>query len=192
MIPDLYAHITLLWSGVAAPLGAATTFGVYNNLDRNVSEIGAYVQDAFNTSGIKALLPNILVQSEILIKKGPTATGPSGTYAGGGVGGSSAAPATPQVAILVQKQTEFGGRSGKGRLYFPGVQEASVNGDGALITGYRNDWQTAVANFRTKLDTNDLPMVVFHRPGAPLTVPSIVSALSVQAKVATQRRRNRK
>lgn len=190
-IPEGYSQVTLGFSGTF-PYPPAVTFGIDNPDVATPAALGILVRTAWESSGIEPLIPNTIQQDLITVKMGPSATGPSATITGAGLGGSTAAAATPQVAILVQKQTGFGGRSGKGRFYLPIVQEASVAADGTLLGGYITPLQTAMTSFLNNLESADIPMVVFHNPGAPLSAPTPVDSLVVQSRVATQRRRNRR
>lgn len=106
--------------------------------------------------------------------------------------GTQAATAyPPNVAILVRKNTNAGGRRGRGRLYFPGAPESSAGSDGQLDSTYRSTCQTALNALLVELE-DGAPTdaaVVFHDT-APFT-PTTITSYEVQQYVATQRRRLR-
>lgn len=113
--------------------------------------------------------------------------------------GTSTADKLPQnCAMLVQKQTLRPGRAGKGRCFLPGVvAEGSVDDVGvqnstALTNAQTaaNLWLTALANPSGIAVT---PMVLLHNQGIPGgSTPSPVTALRVDPRIATQRRRLRR
>src|SRR4030095_10322271 len=95
-------------------------------------------------------------------------------------------------ALLVKKLTARGGRKGRGRFYYPDVQEAAVDASGTIdsssLAGYQtrwNDWMRDIVGG----DGLGLP-VLLPREGSHGSPDEILST-PVQAKVATQRRRLR-
>lgn len=100
-------------------------------------------------------------------------------------------------AILVRKRTDAAGRRGRGRLYIPEVSESDVDNVGNLSSTYRSAWQTRatalLANLSDSAFDGVLPMVVLHRSeGAGVEpAPTPVTALVVETRIATQRRRLR-
>lgn len=107
--------------------------------------------------------------------------------------GDVASPAMPnQVALVTTKKTNWTGRSKRGRTYFAGLSEASVDGndvEAAVITNF----QTTLTDLIVNLDLNLYNLVVYslYTGGAPRASPfiTVVSALSTNARVDTQRRR---
>lgn len=113
--------------------------------------------------------------------------------------GTSVAEKLPQnCAILVQKQTLRPGRAGKGRCFLPGVApETSVNDVGVLASESLTNLQTAANAWLGFLASSGgqipAPMVLLHNQGIPGGVtPSPVTALRVDPRIATQRRRLRR
>lgn len=82
-------------------------------------------------------------------------------------------------------------------MYLPWVLTTSdVTEDGQIASTKITSMQTAVEIFRAALATNDMPMVVLHRPSLPSTqnptsmgAPDPVTLLEVDSMIATQRRR---
>lgn len=113
-----------------------------------------------------------------------------------GLANSSALP--PNSAVLIRKQTGLAGRRGRGRMYVPGVLEGSVDNVGLLTSTYRGSLQTAYDLWLTGLEEGvssilPMPPVVLHRSeGAGVEpAPTPVTSLTVETKIATQRRRLR-
>lgn len=105
-------------------------------------------------------------------------------------GEATAGNALPQnVAFLVTKRTASGGRSGRGRMYFPpfAAIESEVSSRGVLSPA-------AVSAVQSRIDAG-LPLtgaVILHDSSSPTTVPTPITSLTLQALVATQRRRLRR
>lgn len=114
----------------------------------------------------------------------------------GNVGAAGAAPAN--VAVLVRKITSSSRANRNGRSYFPGIAEASVEGN-LLSTAMLANWNTAADDFLAGInqDTNssfggyDSRLSVVHEVAGQATNYSHVTALAPDVRVATQRRRLR-
>ena len=113
--------------------------------------------------------------------------------------GTSTAEKLPQnCAVLVQKQTLRPGRAGKGRCFLPGiVAENSVDEVGVISGGALPGLQTAANDWLDFLTAPtagpSVPMVLLHNQGIPGgSTPSEVTALRVDTRIATQRRRLRR
>lgn len=104
---------------------------------------------------------------------------------------------TQNTAWLVKKLTAEGGRRNKGRQFWPGVPDVSVNDVGVLNANEVTDWNTALATYRTGALASDriARLVLFHTlPPAstnPLA-PTTITALIMDGMVATQRQRLRR
>ena len=101
-------------------------------------------------------------------------------------------------AVLVTKQTERSGRTGKGRMYVPCVNEGAVSNVGVLTETFRNLMQDRMTGFLEDLSapetTEEAPatMVLLHSAGAPGgSAPNVVTSLIMAPVIATQRRRLR-
>jgi hypothetical protein len=97
----------------------------------------------------------------------------------------------PNVAVLIHKRTARGGRRGRGRLFMPWfVDETTIDEAGIIAPATVTSLATCVEVFRTALATNGVPMVVLHEPGKTTAgAPDVVTSLTVDPLVATQRRR---
>jgi hypothetical protein len=102
--------------------------------------------------------------------------------------GGSANSAAPNVAVLVRKITGFAGRRNRGRFYVPGVEEDNIDGAGVLDTTSLGQWQSAATGWFNSMVTAGFDPVINHDD---LSVLTTVTAYTVQAKCATQRRRLR-
>lgn len=115
----------------------------------------------------------------------------SSTGAGVGTGGSGATP--QNVAWLVQKRSGLIGRKNRGRCYIPGIQDSSVDETGGITLAIRNARQIASQDFRLAVEA--LPtfvgLSILHSLG-DATQPTLITALTVDQQVATQRRRLRR
>lgn len=103
-------------------------------------------------------------------------------------------PVPNNVAILVQKRTAFGGRRGRGRAYFPPVYpaESNVSAIGDLTSVTRDAWQIAMDDFLESCSTGGTPLYLLHDDQPTPMLPSLITSLAVQTKVATQRTRLRR
>lgn len=114
-----------------------------------------------------------------------------------GVGTESGAMAPPNCALLVRKSTSTGGRRGRGRCYIPWVLlDAAVDDVGTIDGGSLATRQADADAWLTDLEvgttgTYATPMVVLHdSSGAGVEPPpSVVTGVTCDALIATQRRR---
>lgn len=106
------------------------------------------------------------------------------------VGTATFSPPPPNCSWIVRKNTLFGGRKNRGRMFVPPARlgETTVDAAGVItpanVVAEQDDWTA----FHAAMISGDYPMVLFHSDGSPST---IVSSLSVENRVATQRRRLR-
>lgn len=77
-------------------------------------------------------------------------------------------------------------------MYFPGPADDDVDDSGFFNTGRRDDVTAAMNDFLDKMSTDDLPLVLLHGVGSPITTPTFISSFSCDPKLATQRRRLRR
>lgn len=95
----------------------------------------------------------------------------------------------PNNAVLIRKVTAAGGRTGTGRMYVPALIETEVDSSGLISGASQASIQAGATGMLSDLSTNDIPMYVLH--DSALIAPNLVTSLSVQTRVATQRRRLR-
>jgi hypothetical protein len=96
----------------------------------------------------------------------------------------------PAVAVLVRKATATGGKRGRGRFYLPWcVATTSIDEGGNVSSAALTNLQTKATAFKTQLAAtpSPTPMVLLHQVGS--STPSPVTGLSVDSRVASQRRR---
>jgi len=116
------------------------------------------------------------------------------------VGASTNQEVPPNVAILVRKRTAAGGRSNRGRTYYPFMlSTANCSENGTVDPTFKAALQTVMTAFLAQLTTDSTPMVIenktFNQPAPPHFVtlihknPFPVVSYQVETLVATQRRR---
>jgi len=190
-IPDGFAQANFMYTGTAVPHGAEWTLGLdVAPFGGTAADVAAQLEIAYALAGLNANGGTGCNLTNIHVKFGPDATGPSADEAAAH-NGSGGAPGPPNTAILVQKNTALGGKAGRGRLYFPSVPEANVDAGGVLGSGVIVAIQ---ADFDTFLDAvRDALIfpVLLHGVSSPISTPTIIESFSVQSVVATQRRRLR-
>lgn len=106
--------------------------------------------------------------------------------------GTVAASELPQnVALLVKKQTNLAGRAHRGRCYLPPfVGEVNVSPQGMIDAGTLAAKQGNLTSFLTAMAVADLRLFLLHSEGSALS-PDLIVALTLDHKIATQRRRLR-
>jgi len=99
----------------------------------------------------------------------------------------------PNVAVLVNKRTNIGGRRGRGRMFLPFyVSTTDVDQGGTILTNRLDVITAAVTVFHDELANVGMPMVLLHSPGvSTIKDPTPVTSLDVDTRVSTQRRRLR-
>jgi hypothetical protein len=192
VIPSGYAQANFVLTGTGLPTGAECTLGF---------DIGGFSGDADDCAetlfghwadDIMPRVTSFVVLTSVSVKFGPVATGPTGEFAGTEAGGAGGQATSPNVAALIHKNTAFGGRAGRGRMYIPGLQESDLNEAGNLDSGAVTAWQASLLAFLVSVTGDNLDPVVLHGVGSPLSTPSPITSLTIDSKVATQRRRLRR
>lgn len=187
-IPAGYGQVTFGYTGGPVPTGAVNTLGFRNLADATPAEAAG----AFGESWGQAIVP-LLVEtitfSSVLVKLGPDEDGPSAMISVDEDGGVDDGAASPNVSYLIHKNTNLGGRRGRGRMFIPGVAETLVDGagvvDGPAVSSFDSAFETLV----TAWGVENLPPYLLHDG---LLSPTIISSLTCDARVATQRRRLRR
>lgn len=192
-IPTGFAQVNWHFGGLAAPTSGETTLGIDHHLTGDTPEdVLQTVADAFGASNF---FDNFSTQIQVVrmsIKFGPTATGPSAELATAFVGTFGAQAVAPNTSVLIRKGTAFGGRAGRGRMYWPGVSESSVDSAGVVDSTLVDDLNTTIEAFVAALVLGDIQPVLLHGDGSPLTTPSPLTSMSADSRAATQRRRLRR
>jgi hypothetical protein len=191
-IPDGFGQANFRFTGAAVPSGAEVTLGFdisgYSGSAANAAEDAgqAWADNISNTQVVNCDL------TSTLFKFGPNDVGPSAEVLTSGPGIKNNPSVTPNTGVLVQKITNFGGRTGRGRMFIPGIRETSVSDGGLIDPTELTDWQTALDLFFSDLNTFLLVPCLLHAEGSPVSTPRLITSFSVQATVATQRRRLRR
>ena len=192
LIPDGYGQVNFFHGGPQNPEGAEWTLGI---------EVLAYSGDPSDAADdiIANWTANLQDQTcadttllGVLVKFGPAETGPSAFVAASVQGTGGTVGTSPQVSYLVHKNTSFGGRAGRGRMFMPGVREDDVEPGGGITSARRTSLNNALVDFRSALIADNLAGVLLHGAGSPLSSPTAIDSFSVDARCATQRRRNRR
>jgi hypothetical protein len=192
-IPVGFSQINILWAGPAVPTGAETTFAVDNTAnDLTPLEVATQVVEAYNSTDLNQFQTSNITGATVLAKNGPTSTGPSAEFGLFSAGTGSSASVPPNVSVLIQKQTAFGGRAGRGRMYWPGWPEANIDFAGVLAQPTGQNFEDELNVWFNLFTLGDLPAVLLHGAGSPLSTPSPIDTLQVALSGATQRRRLRR
>lgn len=192
IIPFGFGEITHTIETITAPFPANVVYGIELASGVSFQDQVDLIADAFADEIIDQLYNGTTLTSTRL-KVGPNATGPQvfSSVTRTGAGGANCSP--PNVAFLVSKQTDTGGRTGRGRMYLPGVPESSVTSGGTVESTPLSNLQIACDDFLTLLQGFNSPMMLLHQLGGSSDdTPHEVTSLTVRARVATQRRRLRR
>jgi hypothetical protein len=193
-----YADVAVQLKHALLGRAAYITFGC-NPSGTDVPTMAANVNISINAAGsLKTMFDSSVSFGTITVRYGvESAEDQVSVFPSAVVGTLVQASVPPNVALLVYKRTARGGRRGRGRLFLPWAPSVNaVNEDGTIVTSYMTTAQTALETFRAALITNDMPMVVLHKPSQPGTqhpttqgAPDPVTALNPSGLISTQRRR---
>lgn len=191
VIPVGYAQVTYLFNGAGTPTGAAVTLGLDTDGAMTPEEIGELAQIAYN-GNLSAFFDAEFEGENIRVKLGPNATGVSSDVVAP-FGGTAvdADPEPPNTALLVQKRTALGGRSGRGRSFWPGLTSTQVV-NGAIAPTTVAALDAAFEDFRQNFIAGLAIPVLFHDELSPVSTPTPIERFAVQGVAATQRRRLRR
>lgn len=192
LIPNGFAQANFRFTGQNVPEGAEVTLGLdMTGFAGTPTDAAEALRDAWENEMLSQQTAQITL-SEVLVKFGPNATGPSGTAASGQNGTAVGDSEAPQVAALISKQTAFGGRAGRGRMYLPGLHGDSFDAGGIMSSGNVAGLQTAINSFAAAVALTVGDPVLLHGADSPLGAPTPITAFVVSNKAATQRRRLRR
>lgn len=191
-IPAGYADVSVEIRGATMARHSFVTFGVAcPALDPNV--IAKAVSDSLTATGsFLAGLSNSAYLFGVNVRVGHEIGDPDVGFHGTNVQGQMGqVPPPPNVAVLVSKRTSSGGRRGRGRMFLPWyVSEDAVDAFGNINGVFQGYITTQMLQMLTKLEENDVPMVLLHETYAPpFALPTPVTSLQVDSLVSTQRRR---
>lgn len=100
----------------------------------------------------------------------------------------------PAPAYVVSKNTGFAGRSQRGRLYLPGVQD-NVGEDGVLDTTDQSNKQTAMTNLLAAVDADasvDYCVLLHDEETSVEATPTRITSFTVRSLIGTMRPRMRR
>lgn len=189
IIPADFGQLTIGFTGTACPTGAAVTLGLDTGGAASPSAVLDAIEALFEPlHEAQSVSSCVLVSARV--KLGPDATGPFVDRAYNIAGNQGTDATSPNTAILVTKVTPFGGRAGRGRLFWPGPTDASIDPSGLLAALYLTQIQTAWDTFEAGLGTASFPPVLLHSDDG--NTPDFITEFVVESLVATQRRRLRR
>lgn len=213
VVPEGFAHVAVRHGPDAGlPTACLWTFGVKleAGAPATPAALGAEIATLIAGTTIEGQMSSTQAIRGVYVKFGPDETGPSAEYLTTIEGTLSGEAYAPNAAVLVKKSTALGGRRGRGRMFIPGLHESQVSIGGTLASGVQTAWASVMDAIFSGLATNDTPMYLLHAPtgkwgisttgqprwipGSPSTAPAPteVTSLTVDGKVATQRRRLRR
>lgn len=192
-IPEGFANVRFVYSlsGVADEMSFA--IGVSPPTASEASEIAFAADTAYAAAGFGGS-PGMYVGWSYLGTRVVKKFGGQpqvGDYVIASVGSAAGQTVPPNCSLLVKKNTALGGRKGRGRLFVPpyGLADTMVSNAGFLEDAQRGILQTAWDSLITELNANNLVPTLFHSD--PLDLPTTITSFTVQAQLATQRRRMR-
>lgn len=191
--PDNYLATVRQESTVFTDGYALTVLGVERQGGQTPSEIavavfGAWADNILPQQAGDTTLTRVEVVNETTF----------GAATGEEEGGSSASMLASNSSILVSKLTGRRGRRGRGRMFIGNAaDEELVFSDGSLEGTYRGVWANVMNAFYSDLDTAGIRLAIPQNQGDNQVTPPIVpwplvTALQVDAKIGTQRRRMRR
>lgn len=199
IIPNGFGQATLLFTGINIPNGAAITWGFADVADDGADAAAEQFFDAWGAEVMTSVSSGVHLTG-CLAKLGPNDTGPSALFTGDTAGSLSADSAPPNVAYLIRKNTALGGRRGRGRCYQPGITEAGLFSDGVIASATLAAIQSDADSFFSGMSVVGYPLYLLHADsvdenGEPIPgtapPPTLITSLTVDPRVATQRRRLR-
>ncbi len=195
-LPTGYFAWSMKFTGPPAPTGAAITGCGIKAGQQPVDVVAGTLRNAF-VSRILPFAPSTLTLESVYVRFGlDGGTGPSFTDVANVTGASSSAPASPGVAYLIRLSTALGGRRGRGRWYLPGVLEPQVDAGGNVLGTFISSVDAALALYLSDMSNSSLPLAIGHRypSGAAVTpqVPTVITQAKIDARLASQRKRQRR
>jgi hypothetical protein len=153
--------------------------------------------DALATSLAVATLPNLstadtLVQIDFDYNDGLGTLSYSNVRNSIGTGATASATMVQNTAALFLKRTALPGRQGRGRMFWPYMQDTDVDAVGGLTGAAVTRYQTMITAWRTAITSSshfNEPMLL-HTTSTPDATP--ITSITVSPLAATQRRRLRR
>lgn len=200
VIPPGHAQASIEFLSDYDPDPWYTTFGVQLvDAEGDFTYMANFAASAFET-GFQAILSNEVMITACELRVGQDGGPPLLVRVNRGNRGGSSADMLPQnCAALIRKGTNRAGRTGRGRMYLPGVlPENKVSQTGIIASDHLGVLEGAAEAFLEALDdpiappSPTSPMVLLHNAFVPGgTTPDPVVSLIPDNRIATQRRRLR-
>lgn len=190
-IPVGHALVTIVMSCIGDLQPMVVTFGAEPDGIPN-TDIAAGVRNALLTAGItpSAAYSNGYtydrVECDFMTVDGLIHS--EADISGNGAGTTGSIPSN--CALLVTKRTALGGRKNRGRMYWPpsALGTTAVDRNGNIAAPNLTTIRGRYTAFLTALTNEGVLMKILHGDGS---TPTLVTALEVSGKIATQRRRLR-
>lgn len=198
IIPPGYSQLVMRMTLTGDPEPIVNTIGVQHGVSIDFQDLVNALDVAWKlTPGIRAEVSNQYAFVGCTLYVGQDG-GPPAIYESTNPpeqGGGAGAPLPQNCGVLVTKRTAVAGRRNKGRWYVAGIGEGAVDATGTIAGVTVTAWQNAVnatfANMQLGTAVDDL--VILHTAGGttPPGLPTPITQMVVQSKMATQRRRLR-
>lgn len=187
IVPNGFVAVVVPLHNVSLSRTAVITYGVEDIAGTvNPQTIADDIQGVMDGDFVNRLDTNVTM-GPVQVYVGAVGGTVPGTAAGSFPGQLNIASPPPNVAVLVHKNTTLGGRKGRGRMFIPWyVDKGSIDEAGGIDGTQRTNINNSLDNMLTALDAADYPMRLLHNDS---TVPSAVTGLTVDSRVATQRNR---
>lgn len=167
---------------------AATAAGTRANISNAMLSSGGLLELALLDTGWELTSQYVLSNQGGVLTSNLSVTHSAGT--------DDHTSVTPNVAIVVNKNTGLAGRQYRGKFSMPAgyLPESEVNEAGIIDSTYVSSLQANADQTLAAMTTNAVPMYILH--DAPLVgstpVPTLVDSLVISDLVGTQRRRLRR
>lgn len=186
VIPDGFVQATINYTGPTRSGRGATVLGFAQPPDMEFPAMATALGGAFTTNLAGEMHNSWAVINFTIVTEDEGYVSDFGTISGTRSGEMS----PPNVTMLMKKNTVRRGRAFRGRSYWPGMtNDTDVGDDGSLTSGRRGALQGALNGFFSDLEEDGIAQVLLHNDGS--VEPTYVNSITVEPKVATQRRRLR-
>lgn len=197
VIPQGYAHVVHSLQLTGDPDPFAVTYGVDCVVGSTPAGIATELDGFFDTLMGQMSNQITLINTDVRFQEDPPPAPPVvGSKANSQAGAGTGAILPQNCAYLVHKRTATGGRGGRGRMYLPGVDEAQASNIGAInlanVAGLVNSLNTLLTSINSGVTVAQ--MVILHDSNGVHAAdpPRVVTSLTLDPVIATQRRRLRR
>lgn len=196
-IPNGFALARLIWTAAGDPEPMISTIGLELTPGPTTPFVlASAIRTAWTGAWAPASLSNSYTFKGVSVTMGPQpGTGPTADSLIDSIGTSVSAMLPSNCAILIRKVTALGGRENRGRMFLPAgyLAEGSVDQNGVIAGATVTSMQAQMNAFQAAVIGSPLfdNTVVLHGT-ASASAPTVITDLTVQSKIATQRRRMRR